>query len=267
MSFSSYFNDNTSYLSLQSKINRMSKKNSRNLIKERKIQQLDIPLKERKTYKKNPSSQFIRFQKVINNILNTEPNNHYKNHYSLDGIDYNENNIQPPNPKIIKEKNNNYLFGFNPTLRSKKIKKKENFITHNFEKINNEKFNYYNKDKAIQFLHKVNSFNSDLKQNISKNNFIDKRNTMDIMEQNIKNECFNKKKYTNLFKTRLIKYHKRSLSDYETNDNRYDKLREYYLNYQNQKAQNNNFIINSVILKDFNNSRNIKNYKNSFNIK
>ena len=169
--------------------------------------------------------------------------------------------------KIIKEKNNNYLFGFNPTLRSKKIKKKENFITHNFEKINNEKFNYYNKDKAIQFLHKVNSFYTDLKQNISKNNFIDKRNTMDIMEQNIKNECFNKKKYTSLFKTKLIKHHKRSLSDYETNDNRYDKLREYYLNYQNQKAQNNNFIINSVILKDFNNSRNIKNYKNSFNLK
>ena len=220
-SVSRYFSDNTSFLSLQSKINRMSKR-----IKKIKLENNNLLSRNLNTIdnQNKPSSNLINFQKMINNIFN-EKNNKINT--------FEEGKIKPANPRILKKENNNFLYGYNP--KSKNNSRKMNKTQDNFKKVTYIKYNSFNNESNINFIDKVNSFSKDLKRNTSINNVINNNNIIDIMGNNIKNELCNNIKYLHKkYKNPKIPY-TRSLCNFELINDPYIKLKNYYTNYQKRK--------------------------------
>ena len=220
-SVSRYFSDNTSFLSLQSKINRMSKR-----IKKIKLENNNLLSRNLNTIdnQNKPSSNLINFQKMINNIFN-EKNNKINT--------FEEGKIKPANPRILKKENNNFLYGYNPKSRSnnRKMNKTQDY----FKKVTYTKYNSFNKENNINIIDKVNSFSKDLKKNTSINNVINNNNIIDIMGNNIKNELCNNIKYLHIKHKNLKSSHTRSSGYFELKEDPYNKIKNYYTNYQKRK--------------------------------
>lgn len=220
-SISHYFSDNTSFLSIQSKINRMSKK-----IKNIKLENKNLLSKNLNAihHKTNPSSNLLHFQKMINNMFNEKINNKHS---------FEEIKIKPANPRILRKENNFFLYGYNP--KSKNNNRKMNKTQDNFKKVTYKKYNSFNNENNINFIDKVNSFSKDLKRNTSINNVINNNNIIDIMGNNIKNELCNNIKYLHTKNKNSKIPYTRSLSNFESKDDPYIKLKNYYTNYQKRK--------------------------------
>jgi hypothetical protein len=221
-SVSYYFSDNTSFLSLQNKINRMTKR-----LKNIKLDNINfLSTNNLNTIHntKNLSSNLIHFQKMINNMFNEKNENIHS---------FEECQIKPANSRILKKENNNFLYGYNPKSRSnnRKMNKTQDY----FKKVTYTKYNSFNKENNINIIDKVNSFSKDLKKNTSINNVINNNNIIDIIGNNIKNELCNNIKYLHIKHKNLKSSHTKSSGYFELKEDPYNKIKNYYTNYQKRK--------------------------------